>query len=69
MSKIMLVNVTHVEESRVAILEDGVLALERASVIVGPGHPYPPLAFVPLSTAIRMPDDVDVPIPIGSDGA
>ena len=26
MSKIMLVNVTHVEESRVAILENGVLA-------------------------------------------
>ena len=26
MSRIMLVNVTHVEESRVAILEDGVLA-------------------------------------------
>ena len=26
MSKIMLVNVTHVEESRVAVLDDGVLA-------------------------------------------
>ncbi len=26
MRKVMLINVTHVEESRVAILEDGVLA-------------------------------------------
>jgi ribonuclease E len=62
MSKIMLVNVTHVEESRVAILEDGVLAayeietINRTSIkgniynaVVETVHPGLEAAFVHIS--------------------
>ena len=66
MSKIMLVNVTHVEESRVAILEDGVLAayeietINRTSIkgniynaVVESVHPGLEAAFVHISNDLK----------------
>ncbi len=66
MSKTMLVNVTHVEESRVAILEDGVLAayeietINRTSIkgniynaVVESVHPGLEAAFVHISTDLK----------------
>jgi len=66
MSKVMLVNVTHVEESRVAVLEDGVLAayeietINRTSVkgniynaVVESVHPTLEAAFVKLAPDLK----------------
>ena len=66
MSKIMLVNVTHVEESRVAILEDGVLAgyeietINRTNIkgniynaVVESVHPNLEAAFVKLAPDLK----------------
>jgi ribonuclease E len=66
MSKTMLVNVTHVEESRVAILEDGVLAqyeietLNRANIkgniynaVVENVHPALEAAFLKISSDLK----------------
>lgn len=66
MSKVMLVNVTHVEESRVAILEDGVLAqyeietLNQANIkgnihnaVVDNVHPSLEAAFLRISPDLK----------------
>ena len=66
MSKIMLVNVTHVEESRVAILEDGVLeayeieTINRANIkgniynaVVENVHPSLEAAFIRLTPEMK----------------
>jgi ribonuclease E len=66
MSKVMLVNVTHVEESRVAILEDGVLAqyeietINRTNIkgnihnaVVENVHPSLEAAFLRLSSDLK----------------
>jgi len=66
MSKVMLVNVTHVEESRVAILEDGVLAayeietINRTNIkgniynaVVESVHPNLEAAFVKLAPDLK----------------
>ncbi len=66
MSKVMLVNVTHVEESRVAILEDGVLAqyeietINRTNIkgnihnaVVENVHPSLEAAFLKLSSDLK----------------
>jgi ribonuclease E len=66
MSKVMLVNVTHVEESRVATLEDGVLAgyeietINRTNIkgniynaVVESVHPNLEAAFVKLAPDLK----------------
>jgi ribonuclease E len=66
MSKVMLVNVTHMEESRVAVLDDGVLAayeietINRTSIkgniynaVVESVHPSLEAAFVKLSPDLK----------------
>ena len=66
MSKVMLVNVTHVEESRVAILEDGILAgyeietINRTNIkgniynaVVESVHPNLEAAFVKLAPDLK----------------
>ena len=66
MSKIMLVNVTHVEESRVAVLDDGVLAqyeietINRTNIkgnihnaVVENVHPSLEAAFVKISPDLK----------------